>query len=846
MPSGIDCGPHCSASFAGDTTVTLLATPAGDAQFAGWSGDCSGVDVCTLTMDAARKVRARFVAAPATAPTGDWLKGDLHVHDDHSSDGSFPRQVFGQGFPGNLPVSDQIAQAERVGLDFLMLTDHRTYDQHDDPLWRSETLLLIPGEEANGSPHATVHGAVDTIVQGANPPDAPEFARVQQSIWDAHSQDAVWVTAHPDDGETDDDGTPNARANAQGMDLVEAWNRASNPDAEIDYCENRWNAGFRFGINGGSDDHFKELWAIAGPGSPTSEAYAASASERGILDALHHGHTRITPSAIAPLITFTADVDGDGVFEAMAGDEAAATPGRAATLRIRVQHALGDTVLLYPSPGRSAGTLQSVLADSDDVSFDVDITTPDTPQWYRVEVRGLGLVAGIDTSNLTDPAALLSSLKLLDQLRGLASPIFIGPTLAQAAPDVAIPDDIGRDDGALWVAGARERYSGFADIASADATHIVLEAHEPGASRIVYRRLESDGDWRAAPQVLSSESTTARFPHVAARGATVFVVWQDEPHGQIPRRPVIRLRRSLDGGNSWQAIETIRDIDGRSEHPAVAIDADGDPVVVWQEITPDQPFDVMVQTVGVDAEPTNLSRDGKTLVAASALDARHARDPASVWPAIASSADGRIAVAWQDNRDDPDPLWTGSTGNGDGTNPDDWQIAVRTRGAGSSAWSALQTLGSNDRADRHPALRYGDDGRMVAAWDSKTLDSSGVNLSIQAAVASTDDSGSATFTAPQTLAADADAMGQYPHLGRDADGAVRAVWYDARAADWRWRVMTTKLAGAGWDAGTLLLAPGVNTWPATDGGHIVFSSTRRAQRLQRDRTQQIFVVGAPS
>ena len=105
---------------------------------------------------------AAWVSADAR---GMWLAGDTHVHDDHSSDGSLPRQESKQTLPGNLPVGDQIGQAEREGLDFVPLTDHRTYDQHWDPQWTSSELLLIPGEEANGSPHAIVLGNVDVVVE---------------------------------------------------------------------------------------------------------------------------------------------------------------------------------------------------------------------------------------------------------------------------------------------------------------------------------------------------------------------------------------------------------------------------------------------------------------------------------------------------------------------------------------------------------------------------------------------------------------------------------------------------------------------------------------------------------
>ncbi|WP_157622779.1 CehA/McbA family metallohydrolase [Solimonas soli] len=843
MPSGIrDCRSQCEAHYAAGRSVTLLATPAGDQQFAGWSGACAGSGACVVTMDDARRVVARFVAPPAAAPQGSWLHGDLHVHDDHSSDGSLPRQLLGQGMPGNNPVSAQIDQAERVRLDYLALTDHRTYDQHYDPLWRSDRLLLIPGEEANGSPHATVHGAIDTVVQGASPPDAPDFVNLQQSIWFAHSQDANWVTAHPDDGETNDDGTPNVRASAQGVDLVEAWNRASNPDAEIDYCENRWNAGFRFGVAGGSDDHFIELWALAGPGRPRTQVYAQAASERGVLDALRSGRVRIGPDQLSPSVMLEADADGDGVYEALAGDELSVPAGTALKLRITLVRGLGDTVLLYGAPGRSAGALQRWTATQSEQSWTFDTQAGAAPQWYRVEVRGVGLAAGIDTSDLTSLEGLTATLTLFDQLRALASPIFVAPGLVEAQPEIPLPAEIGSADGARRVAGARGRWAGFADVAaSGSRTHVVAETHEPAATRIVYRALGSDGEWRNAPVTLSGDSTTARFPRLAARGDTVVAVWQDESAGQVPRRPQIRLRRSADGGVSWGGIETVRALDGRAERPALALLADGTPVVVWQEIAPGAPFDVMLQVLGRDAAPQNLSREGKTVVAGNVLDARAARYPASVWPAVAVRDDGRVAVAWQDDRDDADPLWTGAAGAGDGSDPDDWQIAVRTRGANDGAWSGLQLLGDAAQAERHPALAYAGDGTLVAAWDRKELHASGVNLSVQAARSA---DGGQSFDTPQTLAGNAAAMSQYPRLGIDADGRVRAVWTDSRAADWRWRVMSSTLGAGGWDAGTLLLSRGINSWPATAGGHIVFASTRNAQRLQRDRTQQIFILGA--
>ncbi len=64
--SGIDCGTTCSATLEGGTVVTLTATAATGATFAGWGGACSGTaTTCVVTMSAARSVTATFEEDPA-------------------------------------------------------------------------------------------------------------------------------------------------------------------------------------------------------------------------------------------------------------------------------------------------------------------------------------------------------------------------------------------------------------------------------------------------------------------------------------------------------------------------------------------------------------------------------------------------------------------------------------------------------------------------------------------------------------------------------------------------------------------------------------------------------------
>jgi hypothetical protein len=57
---GIECPPACSIPWEAGTVVTLTATPAPRARFAGWAGACSGTDPCALRMDVPREVTARF------------------------------------------------------------------------------------------------------------------------------------------------------------------------------------------------------------------------------------------------------------------------------------------------------------------------------------------------------------------------------------------------------------------------------------------------------------------------------------------------------------------------------------------------------------------------------------------------------------------------------------------------------------------------------------------------------------------------------------------------------------------------------------------------------------------
>ena len=65
-PAGISCGADCSEVYTAGTVVTLTATPDSNSSFAGWSGACTGIGACTVTMDTAKSVSPLFLAQSLT------------------------------------------------------------------------------------------------------------------------------------------------------------------------------------------------------------------------------------------------------------------------------------------------------------------------------------------------------------------------------------------------------------------------------------------------------------------------------------------------------------------------------------------------------------------------------------------------------------------------------------------------------------------------------------------------------------------------------------------------------------------------------------------------------------
>jgi hypothetical protein len=263
----------------------------------------------------------------ASLTDGLWLKGDLHVHSSHSTDGP-------NAGPARHPVAKILAYAKSVGFGFIAITDHDNHVTGDvehhtwaDPDFKSDSLLLLYGAEMTTT---RGHGNVFS----AKPYN-------HQKLYDVRDQrDTVigsvkkelgihWSANHPA-GPKDHFGFSFDLVNS-----MEVWNSSlwtKNINSNLIW-EDMLASGRKITGRGGSDAHFPtELNYI---GTPTTWVFAKDRSAQAVVDALTNGRVSVSANPYAARVEFFADIDADGKMDLMMGDNIKST-GKPVKFRVQL------------------------------------------------------------------------------------------------------------------------------------------------------------------------------------------------------------------------------------------------------------------------------------------------------------------------------------------------------------------------------------------------------------------------------------------------------------------------------------------------------------------------------
>jgi hypothetical protein len=248
---------------------------------------------------------------------GVWLKGDLHVHSSHSTDG-------GKSIPDRHPVAKIIDFAKSVGFGFIAITDHDNHVFGDvahntwaDPAFKSDAVLLLYGAE-----WTTTRGHGNTF--SAKPYNHQKLYDVRDQrdvvIASVKKELGIHLSANHPAGPKDHFGFSYDLVNSMEVWNSALWTKNAN---SILIWEDMLASGRRVTARGGSDTHSpSDLNYI---GTPTTWVFATKRNSQAVVDALTNGRTSISANPYAPRVEFFADLDQDNKMDMMMGDNAKAT-----------------------------------------------------------------------------------------------------------------------------------------------------------------------------------------------------------------------------------------------------------------------------------------------------------------------------------------------------------------------------------------------------------------------------------------------------------------------------------------------------------------------------------------
>jgi hypothetical protein len=219
----------------------------------------------------------------------------------------------------------------------------------------------------------------------------------------------------------------------------------------------------------------------------------------------------------------------------------------------------------------------------------------------------------------------------------------------------------------------------------------------------------------------------------------------------VPGRPGGLLARARSSAGSWSGDELVS---ASHSEPRLAMDGEGDAVVVWNES-----FSLNDQRVQARARAADGTLAAVQTISASGLNVES--------PQVAVDEDGDALIAWE-VRD---------------TNP---HLQMRTRAADGTL-SAIQALSAAGEIAWAPQLAMSADGRALAVWLSGDIRAPN---SIRARFRSA----AGAWSGVVTLSAAAE-WGQWPQVAMDDEGRALVVWPAPDGGGSRLRARARSAAG---------------------------------------------------
>lgn len=284
-----------------------------------------------------------------------WYKGELHCH-TYNSDGDSPPAAI-------------IAEAERIGLDFLAITDHNVLTQHIFTRTAETDLMLIPGMEVTTyRGHWNVWGDAGWLDFRVMTPDD-----LRRSMAEGIRHGFVVSCNHPKAY-----GPPWEFTDVTSFHTVEVWNGPWQifNDQALAFWEDHLRAGRCYAIVGGSDTHFLQREHIAHLGTPTTFIHCeGDPSPAKLLGNLKQGHAFISDSPDGPQVYLS--IDGIMVGETVTSQ------GEQLTVDVQVIAGKNTTLQLY----NQNGMVLEQSVESDDWRGQMTLPAQDL-DYVRAQISG--------------------------------------------------------------------------------------------------------------------------------------------------------------------------------------------------------------------------------------------------------------------------------------------------------------------------------------------------------------------------------------------------------------------------------------------------------------------------